>query len=596
MQLLQILARFEQADNLSEEQRNRRDRLIGYFRGTPHDIALIGAPFLVARATNPTGLIDPSSPQISTNADYEQFIEDISWANAAPQTFATPPVTDPGEAVWEDYQTRPAHYQTLWSALRQVESNESGQSALPEETIAKIRALRLDQSLLTELYLRGYQSFGAKFALVQKKVILGDEMGLGKTVQAIAAAAHIVAQVDTAEDARILVVVPASLIVNWRREFGKFSTIPVHVAHGELKESALSTWTAKGGVLIVTYEGARSLPIPAPTIVIIDEAHFIKNPAAQRSQAVKALIEKSEYALLMTGTPLENRLSEFRQLVTYIQPDLLTHKDNLRPQQFKNAIAPAYLRRNQTDVLDELPTKIETDEWIDLTEQDLAEYKHAVAEGNWMSARRAAMVAQRPLCAKVERIIELADEAATEGKNILIFSYFRDVLDRLHLEFGQRSVGIINGDVAPIKRQELVDALGTNGQDVLLAQIGAGGVGLNIQKASVVMLTEVQVKPALEDQAIARAHRMGQTKPVSVYRLLGDETIDERLLEINAQKRKLFDEYAREAASADVHDAVDVSEAQLAKDILAAERVRLGLDSAEPLETADIAEKVADSE
>lgn len=550
----------------------------------------------MARATNPTGLIDPSSPQISTNADYEQFIEDISWANAAPQTFATPPVTDPGEAVWEDYQTRPAHYQTLWSALRQVESNESGQSALPEETIAKIRALRLDQSLLTELYLRGYQSFGAKFALVQKKVILGDEMGLGKTVQAIAAAAHIVAQVDTAEDARILVVVPASLIVNWRREFGKFSTIPVHVAHGELKESALSTWTAKGGVLIVTYEGARSLPIPAPTIVIIDEAHFIKNPAAQRSQAVKALIEKSEYALLMTGTPLENRLSEFRQLVTYIQPDLLTHKDNLRPQQFKNAIAPAYLRRNQTDVLDELPTKIETDEWIDLTEQDLAEYKHAVAEGNWMSARRAAMVAQRPLCAKVERIIELADEAATEGKNILIFSYFRDVLDRLHLEFGQRSVGIINGDVAPIKRQELVDALGTNGQDVLLAQIGAGGVGLNIQKASVVMLTEVQVKPALEDQAIARAHRMGQTKPVSVYRLLGDETIDERLLEINAQKRKLFDEYAREAASADVHDAVDVSEAQLAKDILAAERVRLGLDSAEPLETADIAEKVADSE
>lgn len=550
----------------------------------------------MARATNPTGLIDPSSPQISTNADYEQFIEDISWANAAPQTFATPPVTDPGEAVWEDYQTRPAHYQTLWSALRQVESNESGQFALPEETIAKIRALRLDQSLLTELYLRGYQSFGAKFALVQKKVILGDEMGLGKTVQAIAAAAHIVAQADTAEDARILVVVPASLIVNWRREFGKFSTIPVHVAHGELKESALSTWTAKGGVLIVTYEGARSLPIPAPTIALIDEAHFIKNPAAQRSQAVKALIEKSEYALLMTGTPLENRLSEFRQLVTYIQPDLLTHKDNLRPQQFKNAIAPAYLRRNQTDVLDELPTKIETDEWIDLTEQDLAEYKHAVAEGNWMSARRAAMVAQRPLCAKVERIIELADEAATEGKNILIFSYFRDVLDRLHLEFGQRSVGIINGDVAPIKRQELVDALGTNGQDVLLAQIGAGGVGLNIQKASVVMLTEVQVKPALEDQAIARAHRMGQTKPVSVYRLLGDETIDERLLEINAQKRKLFDEYAREAASADIHDAVDVSEAQLAKDILAAERVRLGLDSAEPLEAADIAEKVADSE
>ncbi|ADK28948.1 DEAD/DEAH box helicase [Corynebacterium pseudotuberculosis] len=593
VQLLRILARFEQADQLSEEQRNRRDRLISYFRGTPRDIALIGAPFLVARTTdNPMGFDGLSSSYSSANADYEQFIEDISWANAAPQTFSTPPVTDPGESVWEDYQARPAHYQTLWSALRQVESNEAGQSALPEETLAKIRALRLDQSLLTELYLRGYQSFGAKFALVQKKVILGDEMGLGKTVQAIAAAAHIVAQAEAAEDVRILIVVPASLIVNWRREIDKFTKIPVHVAHGELKESALSTWTVNGGVLIVTYEGARSLSIPAPTMSIIDEAHFIKNPAAQRSQAVRKLIENSEYSLLMTGTPLENRLSEFRQLVTYVQPELLPQEENLRPQQFKNTIAPAYLRRNQTDVLDELPTKIEIDEWIDLTEQDLTEYKRAVAENNWMSARRAAMVVQRPLCAKVERIIELADEAASEGRNILIFSYFRDVLDRLHLEFDQRSVGIINGDVAPIKRQELVDTLGANGQDILLAQIGAGGVGLNIQKASVVILTEAQVKPALEDQAIARAHRMGQTKPVSVYRILGDETIDERLLEINAQKRKLFDEYAREATSADVHDAVDVSEAQLAQDILAAERERLGLEAIEPRDSGDIGENV----
>lgn len=427
---------------------------------------------------------------------------------------------------------------------------------------------------------------------MQKKVILGDEMGLGKTVQAIAAAAHIVAQAEAAEDVRILIVVPASLIVNWRREIDKFTKIPVYVAHGELKESALSTWTDNGGVLIVTYEGARSLSIPAPTMSIIDEAHFIKNPAAQRSQAVRKLIESSEYSLLMTGTPLENRLSEFRQLVTYVQPELLPQEENLRPQQFKNTIAPAYLRRNQTDVLDELPTKIEIDEWIDLTEQDLTEYKRAVAENNWMSARRAAMVVQCPLCAKVERIIELADEAASEGRNILIFSYFRDVLDRLHLEFDQRSVGIINGDVAPIKRQELVDTLGANGQDILLAQIGAGGVGLNIQKASVVILTEAQVKPALEDQAIARAHRMGQTKPVSVYRILGDETIDERLLEINAQKRKLFDEYAREATSADVHDAVDVSEAQLAQDILAAERERLGLEAIEPRDSGDIGENV----
>lgn len=134
----------------------------------------------------------------------------------------------------------------------------------------------------------------------------------------------------------------------------------------------------------------------------------------------------------------------------------------------------------------------------------------------------------------------------------------------------------VNGDVPPQQRQLLVDALGTTG-NILLAQIGAGGVGLNIQSAQVVILTEIQIKPSLEDQAIARAHRMGQTGVVHVHRIIGDDTVDERLLEVTAEKRKLFDQYARESEAAEIHDAVDISEAQLATAIIANERKRLGI-------------------
>lgn len=195
-----------------------------------------------------------------------------------------------------------------------------------------------------------------------------------------------------------------------------------------------------------------------------------------------------------------------------------------------------------------------------------------------MAARRAAMVAPTPLSAKTERIREIIQEAETDNKNVLVFSYFRDVLERLHTEFHDKSVGIINGDVPPQQRQQLVDALGNQG-NLLLAQIGAGGVGLNIQSAQIVILTEVQVKPSLEDQAIARAHRMGQTAVVHVHRIIGDDTVDERLLEVTAEKRKLFDQYARESEAAEIHDAVDISEAQLASAIIAEERKRLGIDT-----------------
>lgn len=575
MNLVGLLHLYELTDTLSTEQRARRDRLIEYFAEFPGQIDPMGSPFLAIK---------------EGEICYNQFLDDIVWAIASPNSL-NPQVPDHLKGVsataaaatltpeaWQDYLSKPAHYQSLLASLTEQATTTTYTGGLTKTTIDAIRALQLDDSLLTNLFLRGYQNFGAKFIITQQKVILGDEMGLGKTVQALAAAAHIAAKTNKT---RILIVVPASLIINWRRETEKFTKLPTYIAHGELKTEAVTTWAETGGVLIATYDGARSMNLPTPTMIIVDEAHMIKNPKAKRSQAVAKLIETADYAVLMTGTPMENRVTEFGQLVTYIQPDLVPPQDNktvIRPSQFRQAVAPAYLRRNQKDVLDELPQKVENLDWVTLSETDNTHYIKAIDEGNWMAARRAAMIAPTPLSAKTERIREIIQEAETDNKNVLVFSYFRDVLERLHTEFHDKSVGIINGDVPPQQRQQLVDALGSQG-NLLLAQIGAGGVGLNIQSAQIVILTEVQVKPSLEDQAIARAHRMGQTEVVHVHRIIGDDTVDERLLEVTAEKRKLFDQYARESEAAEIYDAVDISEAQLASEIIAEERKRLGIDT-----------------
>lgn len=614
LSLLNTLATYGSVHQISQDQAERRDRLISYFSAFPNQLSSTGGPFLVIKVGE---------------GYFDQFVEDIAWAQATPSTFLPRNLVDLPTDLWADYKERPAHYQALLGDL--VNSGGLGRGGeyefgLDEDTLAAIRSLTLDLSAMKDIHLRGYQNFGAKYCLVQKKVILGDEMGLGKTVQVLAAAAHISAtyaqkefehylegvglgneggeqnlapasklnkldhsysdatddlsrikQVHAPVDAPIIVIVPASLIVNWKREVEKFTTLNVHVAHGDAKDDAISLWQEHGGVLIVTYDGARTANLGASSLLIIDEAHMIKNPNALRSKAASRLIGLAQRAILVTGTPLENHVREFSQLVSYLNPGLL-RDEKLRPSQFRNAIAPVYLRRNQDDVLDELPDKLEHLEWVDLSSEDKKNYAVAIRSRNWMQARRAAMAAPTPLSAKIERIREIVQEATEDGRSILIFSYFRDVLERLHEEFRPQCVGIMNGDVAPAKRQHLVDRLGESG-NVLLAQIGAGGVGLNIQKASVVILAEVQVKPTVEDQAIARAHRLGQVSAVNVYRMIGEETVDERLLEITSQKRRVFDSFARESDAAEVPDAIDISESALARQIIEAERARLGFDS-----------------
>ena len=310
--------------------------------------------------------------------------------------------------------------------------------------------------------------------------------------------------------------------------------------------------------------------------LLVEEAHYIKNPAALRTRNSRALIDGCDRAVLLTGTPLENRIEEFRNLVTYLQPKLVVDTDGLSPSKFRRQVAPAYLRRNQEDVLTELPDQVEVDEWLTFSDEDAAAYRAAVGAGNFMTMRQAAMLGG-PKSIKLQRLVEIVGEAEDNGRRVVVFSYFRDVLDQVARALPGRVFGPLTGSVPAPKRQALIDEFSAAGHGaVLVAQIVAGGVGLNIQAASVVVICEPQLKPTTEWQAIARARRMGQLESVQVHRLLSEEGVDQRIRDILARKSELFEEFARESDTAkSAPEAYDVSEAQIAREIIAEERERL---------------------
>ncbi|WP_328768883.1 DEAD/DEAH box helicase [Streptomyces sp. NBC_00286] len=483
--------------------------------------------------------------------------------------------------AWVDFELRSTEY---YSQLAEVAGSAPDVAAaegfLPAEVAERVHAQGLDDTH-RRVSLRGYQSFGARFALAQRRVVLGDEMGLGKTVQAIAVLAHLAAHGHS----HFLVVCPASVLINWTREIRSRSTLRAVPVHGPERRRAYAEWSERGGVAVTTFDVLHSLPTPdrataPPAALVVDEAHYVKNPDARRSRAVAAWTDRCERVLFLTGTPMENRVQEFRTLVRYLQPELVPQIQGgdavAGPHTFRKSVAPAYLRRNQQDVLTELPALLQVDEWEEFSAADQDAYREAVAAGNFMAMRRAAY-ANAEQSAKLQRLRELVAEAAENGLKVVVFSYFRDVLAVVQQALGDGALGPLAGGVPAARRQQLVDEFtAASGHAVLLCQIEAGGVGLNLQAASVVILCEPQVKPTLEHQAVARAHRMGQVRPVQVHRLLATDSVDDRLLRILENKSRLFDAYARRSDVAEATpDAVDVSDGTLARRIVEEEQQRL---------------------
>jgi SNF2 family DNA or RNA helicase len=385
--------------------------------------------------------------------------------------------------------------------------------------------------------------------------MLGDEMGLGKTVQALAVLAHLAARGQR----RFLVVCPASVQVNWLNEIARHTRLTAHSLHGADRDRAARDWLRDGGVAVTTFGTLSRLRKRVRTaevaMLIVDEAHYVKNPKAERTGIVAGVAHAAQRALFLTGTPMENRVDEFRALVRHLQPWVAERVDSADgvdgAETFRRAVAAVYLRRNQEDVLDELPEKIEVEDWVQLSPADEAQYLAAVRSRNLMAMRQAAFASGRS--AKLERLVEIVEEAAQDRMKVVVFSFFLDVLDAAARRLGRAVVGSVTGGVAPAARQGLVDEFSRRkGHAVLLAQI---------QAASVVIITEPQWKPGTEDQAVARAHRMGQVRRVQVHRLLAKDSVDERIREIQEGKRLLFDEYARksDAKGADLR-AVDPGE------------------------------------
>ena len=517
-------------------------------------------------------------------------------------------------------------------------------SSIPAQLAARIDAAPLDLTAFKG-NLRAYQAFGTRYILTQKRVLLGDEMGLGKTIQAIAAMSHLTAEkrqslsashlqtegtqsptieaesVQTpatatgggqisAQQPHFLVVCPASVMINWCREIVKFSEVKAHLLHGPFLETSFERWNTDGGAAVTNYESMGKIFSRIDgkmrlALLVIDEAHYIKNPEAKRTRYIHSLEDESDRILLMTGTPLENNVIEMCQLIGFVRPDMdWKIRENAAMRHvpaFREMLAPVYLRRQRDQVLDELPPCTEEEEWCAMTPQDLETYSSCAIEGSFNGMRRVSFL-QDDLrtSSKAVRLLELCEEAGDEGKRIVIYSFFRETLRKTAAlledwnkkrednpdspagqivqdfeedrnnggnedrnnggdedQTGSRHIyiGLITGSTPAADRQKIVDRFsGSPEASILLCQVQAGGTGLNIQAAGVVIFCEPQIKPSLTRQAIARVYRMGQTRNVLVYHLLCENTVDEAVRKLLESKQEEFDLFADDSALADAAD------------------------------------------
>jgi SNF2 family DNA or RNA helicase len=386
-------------------------------------------------------------------------------------------------------------------------------------------------------------------------------MGLGKTVQAIAAMAHI----NSTEDfCRFLVVCPASVIINWSREIKKFSHIETYILHGSTIQESFARWQQQGGAAITNYESMGKIVEQIDnhmelSMLVIDEAHYIKNPDAKRTMYIRRLDNESQRILLMTGTPLENRVDEMCNLLEFVRPDMVKEISTLAHlshfPEFKEKISPVYLRRTRDQVLTELPSIDEKQEWCSMTGQDRESYVEFLSKQSFTNMRRVSFLQDdMTASSKMLRLMELCDEAVDEGRKVVIYSFFRETIDKVVACLGSKCAGVITGDTKVELRQGIIDKFSEEGRNILVCQIQAGGVGLNIQAASIVIFCEPQIKPSLTWQALSRVYRMGQVRNVLVYRLLCPDTVDESMMTLLEQKQYEFDNFADESAVAESYD------------------------------------------
>ena len=450
------------------------------------------------------------------------------------------------ETILQDYKENAIQYYTVIEKLADIEIKDDVDEDIDVSLLKQIQAIPLFlESFHTEL--RHYQEFGTKYILHQKRVLLGDEMGLGKTIQAIATMHHL----HHEGHRYFLVICPASVLLNWKHEVDKLTDMQAYILHGD-SFGNYESWRRDGGIAIINYEGLdkiifdKDFPLD---MVVVDEAHFVKNKDAQRTRYTLRIIEQAEYALYMTGTAIENNVDEMCYLIECLNPSLANEIKGMKylakADLFRKKIAPVYLRRKRADVLMELPELTIHDEWCMMNDEEINSYRKAVESGNFMAMRRVSWNSLNST--KAERMVELCLQALSEGRKVVIFSYFLDTLSFVSDLLLGKALPVISGKLSLEKRQDILCQFEKPIARVLPIQIHAGGIGLNIQTAEIVILCEPQLKPSDEMQAISRIYRMGQVNHVFVYRLLAADTIDEILVKRLHDKQEIFDQFADES-------------------------------------------------
>ena len=447
---------------------------------------------------------------------------------------------------------------------------------LPEEIFNKVNQYTVALDGL-KVELPQYQLFAAKYIIMMARTIIGDQMGVGKTLEAISSAVAL----RNAGHRKFMVVCPAAVVENWVREVKKFSDL-MPINHYKNPVSARKQWDKQGGVLITSYDKAAKMQtanIENGSLLIIDEAHYIKNPDAKRTQIAKWLIEQFDRVTLLTGTALENKVEEMIELVSRVNLRLSQVLTPAMPERFKNQVAEVYLRRRVFDVIEEMPDKQKIDIEMELqTNEERLDYKQRSEQDHpFMSMRQVSWIKDTVHSTKMSKLKELVEEFSDRRDKAIIFSFFKTPMDlvKKELEPNIKVFGKIDGSLPSNQRQAVIDEF-TNydGPAILLGQTSAAGTGLNIQAANIVIFLEPQIKPSLEEQAIARSWRRGQKRDVIAYRLICRNTIDERILMMLEQKQRDFLTYADQSKAGELSKSVEITPKDM-DEIVRKERERI---------------------
>jgi superfamily II DNA or RNA helicase len=463
---------------------------------------------------------------------------------------------------------------------REIERHEM--AAREQQRVEQLERGELQLDVL-KVPLYPYQVRGALFAAYRGRCILGDDMGLGKTVQTLAAI-ELLAQERGIE--RVLVVAPASVKYQWESEIRKYTDRSVQVIEGG-NQARRDLYRQPTFYRLINYEqilrDLDELNAWHPDLIVLDEAQRIKNWESKVSRAVKKL--RSRYAVVLTGTPLENKLEELYSIVQFVDDRRLgpafqfLHEHRLQDAQGKllgyrnlnkirEKLEPILLRRTRAEVLSQLPERTDSTIYVELTDAQRGPYtdqqttlarllaKKYLTE---MDRRRilCCLVNMRMLCdstflydkqtnvsPKLDEFAELVPELVIDGGHkVVVFSQWEQMLHKAAVVLDTLKVGhvMLHGGVPGKERRALLERFREDAACRVFLSTDAGGTGLNLQAADTVINLEVPWNPAVLEQRIARVHRMGQHRPVRILNLVTRASIEERVLKTVAMKRSLFE-------------------------------------------------------